>query len=163
MQRIRETDVVISTFIDYFRIPNDIPNYISCQACHNVDRRIACLEKSMKEDIKFPNFIPYIQKHEFEALLFSSNTGFENFYEQEVFEQTAGIIHKYNNPEEINTHPDTAPSKRLIDIMKTCNKSYKKLTHGNWIAQKVGIETMLKKCPRFRNWVESLVEIASED
>jgi hypothetical protein len=57
----------------------------------------------MKEDINVPNFIPYIQKHEFEALLFASNTGFENLYEQRIFEQTTEIIHKYNNPEEINT------------------------------------------------------------
>jgi hypothetical protein len=155
LKRIRETDVVISTFVDYFRIPNNIPNYASCQACHNVDERIAYLEKSMKEDINFPNFIPYIQKHEFEALLFASNTGFENSYEQKTLTQIAEIINTYSNPEEINSHPNTAPSKRLISIIKP---PYEKIIDGNLIALEIGIEAMLEKCPRFRNWIESLIQ-----
>jgi hypothetical protein len=158
LKRIGETDVVISTFVDYFRMPDNMPNYADCQAYGHVDERVARLEKSMKEDINSPKFIPYIQKHEFEALLFASNTGFEELYKQEVFIQTAGIIDTYNNPEEINTHPDTAPSKRLKAIIK----SYEKVVDGNLIALEIGIETMLEKCPRFRSWVESLIRIASE-
>lgn len=153
LQRIREADVVVSTFVDFFRIPTSIPNYAVCQSLRNVNDRIDCLEKAIATDINYPNFIPYIQKHEFEALLFSSNTGFENFYDEDVITETASVIAEYHNPEDINSRPEFAPSKRLINIMG----SYEKVFEGNLIALEVGINTMLEKCPRFKNWVEKLI------
>lgn len=153
LKRIRETDVIISTFVDYFRIPSSTPNYAVCQRHGNVNDRITCLESAIATDINFPNFIPYIQKHEFEALLFSSNVGFENLYEDNVISETASVIKEYQNPEEINSRPIFAPSKRLVSIIG----SYEKVFEGNMIALEVGINTMLEKCPRFRNWIEKLI------
>jgi hypothetical protein len=153
LKRIRETDVIISTFVDYFRIPTSIPNYAVCHRLGNVNDRIACLERAIATDINFPNFIPYIQKHEFEALLFSSSVGFENLYDDDVISETASVIAEYENPEDINSRPEFAPSKRLISIMG----SYEKVFEGNMIALEVGINTILEKCPRFRNWIEKLI------
>lgn len=153
LKRIRETDVIISTFVDYFRIPTSIPGYIACQSLGNVDDRITCLERAVATDISYSNFIPYIQKHEFEALLFSSSVGFENLYDEDVFSETASVILEYQNPEDINSRPEFAPSKRLKSIMG----SYEKVFEGNMIALEVGINTMLEKCPRFKNWVEKLI------
>lgn len=158
LKRIRETDVIISTFVDYFRIPTSIPNYAVCQRPGNVNDRIACLERAIATDINFPNFIPYIQKHEFEALLFSSSVGFENLYDDDVISETSSVIAEYQNPEEINSRPEFAPSKRLISIMG----SYEKVFEGNMIALEVGINTMLEKCPRFRNWIEKLIAEVGE-
>jgi len=158
LKRIRETDVIISTFVDYFRIPTSIPEYVACQRLGNVDDRIVCLEKAIATDINYPNFIPYIQKHEFEALLFSSSAGFENLYGEDVISETASVIAEYHNPEDINSRPEFAPSKRLISIMG----SYEKVFEGNMIALEVGINTMLEKCPRFRNWVEKLITEVSK-
>jgi len=152
-KRIRETDVIISTFVDYFRIPTSIPGYSICQSKSNVDERITCLERAIATDINLPNFIPYIQKHEFEALLFSSSVGFENLYDGDVVSETTSVIAEYQNPEVINSRPEFSPSKRLISIMG----SYEKVFEGNMIALEVGINTMLEKCPRFKNWVEKLI------
>ncbi len=153
LKRIRESDVIISSFVDYFRIPTSMPEYTACISCGNIDERITCLESAIASDINYPNFIPYIQKHEFEALLFSSNIGFENLYDENIISETAKIITKYKNPEEINSRPEHSPSKRLISIMG----SYEKIFEGNMIALEVGIETILEKCPRFKNWVEKLI------
>lgn len=153
LKRVRETDIVISTFVDYFRIPTSIPEYAECQRLGNVDDRIACLERAIATDINYPNFIPYIQKHEFEALLFSSVVGFENLYNEDVISETASVIAEYQNPEDINSRPEFAPSKRLIKIMG----SYEKVFEGNMIALEVGINIMLEKCPRFKGWVENLI------
>lgn len=153
LKRIREKDVIISTFVDYFRIPTSIPDYSACQSKRNVDERITCLERAIATDINFPNFIPYIQKHEFEALLFSSSLGFENLYDGDVISKTTSVIAEYQNPEDINSRPEFSPSKRLISIMG----SYEKVFEGNMIALEVGINTMLEKCPRFKNWVDKLI------
>jgi hypothetical protein len=147
-------DSIISTFVDYFRIPVNLPEYDKCQGIHSVDERIKCLEEAMKTDIGSDRFIPYIQKHEFEALLFSSNRGFEYCFETKAAKETAKIVDAYSNPEEINDHPATSPSKRLINI----RPAYNKVLEGNTIALEIGLGTILERCPRFRTWIEGLVE-----
>ena len=149
---------IVTTFFDYYALPPDFPNYSDCQKLPRVDERIACLESAIKADIapNNPYFFPYIQKYEFEALLFSSNRGFERYYESEIAEQTAEIIGNYPNPEEINDNSTTAPSKRLIKIVP----EYNKVLTGNILALEIGLETILQKCPRFNNWIEGLLKAA---
>ncbi|MDQ3181544.1 MAG: DUF4276 family protein [Acidobacteriota bacterium] len=149
---------IISTFVDYFRIPTSLPNYNDCLKIYNIDNRIECLETAIREDIGSDRFFPYIQKYEFEALLFSSNIGFENYYESKVAKETDKIIQQYPNPEEINDKPITSPSNRLLNIVP----EYKKVLVGNIIALDIGIETILAKCPRFRNWVGTLIDLVQE-
>jgi len=157
LKRIRETNILVTTFVDYFRMPTNMPEYGKSQSEVEIDNKISSLEKAIEEDIRFPNFIPYIQKHEFEALLFSSNVGFENLYNSEIYTQTAKVIDDYQNPENINSRPEHAPSKRLITIMN----GYEKVFEGNMIALELGIDIILEKCPRFKAWVEKLIVRAS--
>lgn len=159
LKRIRERDIVVSMFVDYFRIPSNVPNYASCVTCGDIDLKIQCLEDAIKDDINFPNFIPYIQKHEFEALLFSSNKGFEELYDKSIYGETEKIVSSYTNPEEINTDPHKAPSKRIKNIMN----NYEKVTDGNMIALEIGINAILDKCPRFKNWIDILVSETSKN
>ncbi len=151
----QKREKVITTFVDYFRIPKDIPNYDVCQKIQIIDDHIKCLEDAIKNDIGSDIFIPYIQKYEFEALLFSSNRGFEYCFESKEAKETAKIIKSYSNPEEINDNPTTSPANRLKNIIQIYNKPL----YGNTIALEVGLEVMLEKCPRFRTWIETLVEI----
>ena len=112
------------------------------------------MEKCIKDDIKDHRFIPYIQLHEFEALLFSSNKGFETYFTKDNALETQQIIDAFDNPEEINTTPSGAPSKRLLAI----KDDYEKVIEGNLIALEVGMNEILIKCPRFKAWIEKLIE-----
>ena len=40
LKRIRASDVIISMFVDYFRIPDNIPNYYSCMSLTGTDDKI---------------------------------------------------------------------------------------------------------------------------
>lgn len=113
------------------------------------------MEKVLKEDIDDRRFIPYIQLHEFEALLFSSDRGFKYFSEEEI-KKLAAIIDEFDNPEDINSNPESAPSKRLMKIVD----NYDKVLFGNVMALEIGIDTILNKCPRFKAWTEELIEKA---
>lgn len=64
------------------------------------------MERCIKDDIKDVRFIPYIQLHEFEALLFASNEGFNSFFDEIQKEKAQQIINSYDNPEDINTTPE---------------------------------------------------------
>ena len=150
----KESEIVVSTMLDFFKIPTSVPNYEEMDKYPNVDDKIDCLLKGIIDDINDYRFIPYIQKYEFEALLFSSEEGFSLMFDEVTIIQTIKeIIDKYDNPEEINNHPNTAPSKRLIKITKTSGVKYEKVVMGSLIAQEIGIQKIMEKCPRFRNWI----------
>lgn len=154
-----EKDIVLTTFIDFFRIPTNMPGYADCviEGVPHTDQ-VDRLEVALGDVINDQRFIPYIQLHEFEALLFSSNKGFEYFYDITVYNKTKQIVDSFANPEEINSSPQTAPSKRLLSI----KPDYDKVLEGNLIAMEVGIRTIVEKCPRFKAWVEKLCKVVAE-
>ena len=116
------------------------------------------MERCIKDDIKDVRFIPYIQLHEFEALLFASNEGFNSFFDEIQKEKAQQIINSYDNPEDINTTPEGAPSKRILAI----KEDYDKVLEGNLIALEIGFSKIMEKCTRFRAWIEKLIEQCKE-
>lgn len=145
-------DVVVTTFVDFFRCP-ELPNQKDIEALPSHIKRVEEMEKSISDDINDWRFIPYIQLHEFEALLFSAVNGFEIYFEDHVSNEIQGIIDSFDNPEEINSSPETAPSKRLIRIIPY----YDKVIYGNIVALEIGLPTILARCPRFRGWIDCLI------
>ncbi len=69
-------------------------------------------------------------------------------------EEFLDIILRFPNPELINDNPKTAPSKRIESILKP--SKYSKPFHGIDIAEIIGIEKMIEKCPHFREWINKL-------
>lgn len=111
------------------------------------------MEKAIKNDINDWRFYPYIQLHEFEAVLFSSDKGFIKYFDEDNALELQEIVDKYENPEDINSTPDGAPSKRLLRIVP----EYDKVMYGNIIALEIGITMILDRCPRFKEWVNTLI------
>lgn len=109
-----------------------------------------------ESDAYFPNLLPYIQLHEFEALVFSSLHSITSLFDDDEadFAEIERIVNAHSNPEDINDNPKTAPSKRLLKLIK----GYHKVVDGIMIIEETGIETVLKKCTRFNSWVETLIE-----
>ena len=149
-----QTDFAVTTLIDFFRLPNDMPNYAESMAITDKTQCVETLENAVDKSIGDSRFFSYIQLHEFEALLFSSNKGFEFYFSDEYANKTATIISSYNNPEDINSSPEGAPSKRLLAI----KPDYNKVLEGNLIALEIGINAIIEKCPRFAEWINDIVE-----
>jgi len=147
-------DVIVTTFVDFFRCP-DLPEKESWSNITNHVEQVERMETALKNDIQDRRFFPYIQLHEFEALLFSSGDGFRKYFNRQVNEANQGIVESYENPEDINSAPETAPSKRLLRIVP----EYDKVMYGNMIALEIGIDTILNRCQRFRNWLETLIKL----
>lgn len=147
-------DFVVTTFIDFFRILNTMPRYEECMAKASKIERVEALESAMNENIGDRRFFSYIQLHEFEALLFSNNNGFAYYFPEECAKRTGNIVSSYENPEDINSSPEGAPSKRLLAL----KSDYNKVLEGNLIALEVGIMSMLEKCPRFNRWITQIID-----
>lgn len=148
--------LVVSMLIDFFGRPSNLPS-LDRPVKHVSDYEMAdAIEAAIAEDIGDSRFIPYLQMHEFEAFLFVSMKGFEYCYNGNAagYQKFKSIIEKYENPEDINTTPAGAPSKRILSIIP----DYDKVIHGNTIIMENGLDMILAKCPRFRAWVDKLVE-----
>jgi len=162
------SNVLVSTLIDFYALPKDFPKYEDASTIVNRADRLDFLEKAIVEDLEtekgksFPNLLPYIQLHEFEALVFSSIKAIKSLYSNEdaKFNKLEQIIATFPNPEDINDSPQTAPSKRLKNNQLI--RGYNKVNDGIMIIEEAGIDTILKKCPRFKTWVETLIEKVKE-
>lgn len=151
-------DFVVSMFVDFFRCP-EVPQKERWSGKTSHLDQVAEMQKCIHEDINDTRFISYIQLHEFEALLFASNDGFTTFFSEEQAKKTQQIIESYDNPEDINTTPSGAPSKRLLAI----KDDYDKIIEGNLIALEVGFPKIMEKCPRFKSWIEKLIESCKDE
>jgi hypothetical protein len=149
-------DVLVTTLIDYYRLPPEFPGYTEAVKKTLCTEKALCLEQAMDSDINDKRFIPYIQMHEFEALLFTKLDGFRELpaIDRHQIAEIQKIIDDFENPEMIDDGNETAPSKRLIKIIP----GYNKKTYGNSIAITNGFTIILDKCPRFRNWIEKLMK-----
>lgn len=157
LRETKDRDLVVTTFVDFFRIPNNMPGYESAMQLSNSLAQVEALEKALANAINDWRFVPYIQRHEFEALVFSSNAGFEKYCSEDQSSRTATIVDSYQNPEDINSSPESAPSKRLIALIP----NYDKVVLGNVLALEIGIETILSRCPRFSSWIDELIKRVS--
>ena len=159
---LRESDAVVTTFIDYYGIKqvHNFPSWdIAKNAPNNMDK-VLILEKAMKEDIKERfrhRFIPHLQLHEFESLLFSDvNVFAKNFADDEIdFMKLQKVVVQFPNPEDINNNPKTAPSARITDAVR----GYSKVLDGNYLAVDIGLGKIRMCCPHFDEWVSSLENI----
>lgn len=156
----REKDVLVTTFIDFFRLKTDFPNFEEAQQISNKIQRVDFLENALTIAINHPRFVPYIQLHEFEGLLFASKDGFEFLpdIKQASLKSLLLAVNEKENPEELNDGELTVPSKRLEQLIP----GYRKTFHGPLIAEINEIEVLLTRCLRFKNWVQTLIEKANQ-
>jgi hypothetical protein len=108
VKRTLAQGAMVTPLIDFFKLPTDFPQF------SRAGNRISDIEKAIHLDFNNnPDFIPYIQKFEFEALMFSNIEGFSLVVDNVgQLDEIQSIIDAYPNPEDINNSPDTAPSKR---------------------------------------------------
>ncbi len=122
------------------------------------------LEQKMAELFNNRKFIPYIQKYEFETLLFSEPSYYEEYFDnvQAKIDMENIISSCGGNIEDINNSKETAPSKRMIKFFDDYDEAFDKVFHGYSIIEEIGLDRVIEQCPRFSQWIqkiESLVTI----
>lgn len=156
---LNEGNCIVSLFVDYYRIRDsyNFPGWMNSKSITDIYDRMRYLFEQMSLDIEInlrSRFIPYIQLHEFEGLLFSDISVFpNNFTKNELdFSLLETAVKSAHTPEEINNGPNTAPSERL----KRAIKGYDKIVYGSCLASDIGLKTIREKCILFNEWIEKL-------
>lgn len=149
-----------TTMFDFYALPDEFPNMAQTASISNPYLRIANIEEAFKQDMNSDRFIPYIQLHEFEALMFCDIMKLSIEYPQCVkeIENLESILAKYNgNPELINNNPETAPSKRIIAAIEGKHKyNYNKPRSGAVVTTAIGLPILMQRCRHFHEWIEKI-------
>ena len=151
---VSDPAAIVTSLIDFYELRSDFPGYTDALAMPSRLDRVEHIEQEISTDINNGRLVPYIQLHEFEALLFSDIRGFQNWFPLHVT-HFQYIINHFANPELINDDPENTPSARIKRIAG--KRKYNKRLHGALIALDIGMPAILLKCPRFRTWIDTIV------
>lgn len=151
---------IFTTMFDFYALPNEFPGYEEASSIIEPYAHVNALEQSFANAINDSRFIPYIQLHEFEALVFCGIDYLVKIYPKckRSCEQLATALKKIGNPELIDNGPTTAPSKRIIKAIEGEKKyKYNKPATGKSVTKEIGIDVLRAKCPHFNEWIEQLL------
>nr|WP_294858670.1 DUF4276 family protein [uncultured Fluviicola sp.] len=149
----------VTTLIDYYGLykKHSFPRWEEIERVQDKNQRMDEMERAMFEDINEelrPRYIPYIQLHEFEGLLFNEKQIFHDVIPKNELiglPELEQVFRDYSNPEMINNTRHTSPSHRLMRIID----GYDKIVYGNIIAEIIGLEKIRSKSPRFNAWIST--------
>lgn len=148
----------VTTMIDLYAIPKD---YISEEAARlKREDKARAIETRLAEEMPNPHWLPYVQLHELEALLF---VDLDSLTETLAASNVEESIRKLKStveglsPEEINEDKNSAPSKRILRYVP----AYAKGEAAADALARIGLPRLRAVCPHFDAWVSRLEAIAT--
>jgi hypothetical protein len=166
VQLKQDTDAYCSMMIDLYGLGHGFPGQPPPGHLTNLEK-VRHIEQAVKKDIcqEIPNFrpdirfVPYLQLHEYEALLFSDPVAFaRGISRPNIVHQLQAVREAFESPEDINDDLETAPSKRIVSAYP----GYRKVIEGTEGAAAVGIRVMREQCQHFREWIAALEALGSD-
>ena len=160
--------VYITTMVDFYKMPPDWPGRNQASHCKKYQDKAATVENALSQDIlnqpgpsfNKSRFIPYVQMHEFEALLFSDTSKLAKRGKKpaKISAQLERVLQSFSCPEEINDNDQSHPSLRI----KQHIKDYDKRVDGILVAREIGLPKMRHECPHFNEWITKLEDIGNQ-
>lgn len=153
-----QKSAIVTTMIDYYgRKENTFPKQTEANVINDIRQKVDFLEQAMKDAIDSSlrdRFIPYLQLHEFEAMLFNNYEVFDsNFVDDECEKnEIQKILQQFPDPEMINDSPLTSPSHRLEKIIS----GYDKIVYGNLLVESIGLYNICEKNLHFKEWIDKI-------
>lgn len=121
-------------------------------------RSIDQLESAIGELVVIPDrrarLTPYVQRYEFEALLFAVPQQAVEWLQGSAVQFTAmqDAVNRSGSPEMVNDSFETSPSHRMRKLFP----GYDKKLHGPEIVELAGLVAIRCQCHRFNAWVTRL-------
>jgi hypothetical protein len=155
-----------TTFFDYYGLPEEFPGKADAGKLRDVNQKAEHLQQAMTARLReklgetaMRRFIPYVQMHEFEGLLFSCPRQLASGLGQPgLGARFQRIRDDFDTPEAINDSPVTAPSKRILQLFN----GYEKPLHGSLAAMEMGVAAIREQCPRFDAWLRRMEALPDE-
>jgi hypothetical protein len=164
MKQDAHGDVFFTTMIDLYglaSLQDRFPGWEEARTLKDPYAKVASLEEAWSRDIADRRFIPYLQLHEFEALILACPRHLLVQFvgrEQEIGELEA-LAASFPSPELIDEGRDTAPSKRII--AKLPQYEGMKASAGPLVARDIGLDALRAKCRHFNEWLVRLEQVGA--
>ena len=162
------SNVRVSTLCDLYGLSDDFPDRAHQPGDANPGSRCTRLERAMLRDITGSDddcgawrLIPYIQSHEFEALVLAVSHCLADLFDAD--DQRTGLVTLQADiagipPEDINDSPLTSPSHRLRRLIP----GYRKVVDGPDAIELAGLQSVRSRCPRFDHWLSRLESLGDQ-
>jgi len=157
---LQDRNSYCTTFVDFYGIDPDFPGKKEAAGKLGLSdmQRVVCdafadtLAQTLDEG-PMRRFIPYVQMHEFEGLLFSDPSQLASaLRRQDLAQPFWAIRNAFDTPEHINDCSQTAPSKRIQEIFPR----YRKVQMGERAARAITLDKIRQQCPLFNAWLDEL-------
>ncbi len=151
---------ISSTMVDYYGMHRTWPGYREARLGQKtISEQAGTIENALLKDIanvpsvNAQRIVPYVMMHEFEGLLFSDPAQLaQSIGQADLSCEFQAIRDGFPTPEHIDDSPETAPSKRILDL----DKWYEKPLMGVQAVENIGLEAIRRECPLFHQWIERL-------
>lgn len=163
LRLLRDPCCYCTTFLDYYGLPSAFPGKAQADACLKSQDKYQIVSDALLREVErvlgdaARRFIPYVQMHEFEGLLFSDPEILaESIYMPQLAESFGVIRNQFSTPEDINDSANTAPSKRIEKLFP----GYDKPIHPLLAAGEIGLDAIRRECPLFDGWLHQMESLA---
>jgi hypothetical protein len=141
-----------TTLLDLYALPPKVPGYPG-RGVASTEEDVASIESTIAQKLGEARFTPYLQRHEFEALLLAHPPALTSIFPESAKAiQTLAADIDGQNPEDINHGKTTHPAARIKDAIPDYYEL--KASNAYWVAAEIGIHTIRSRCPRFSTWLK---------
>ena len=160
----QDAGCLVSTMVDFYGLPQSgasawpgrhaaATSGYAAQASTVENALLEDVTQHMGEGFNRERFVPYVMMHEYEAMLFSDCRAFgRGIGTPALAGHFQAVRDAFGSPEEIDDSPQTAPSKRVENLVP----GYSKPLLGTLAALEIGLDAIRGECPHFRTWLGRL-------
>jgi hypothetical protein len=156
----QSADARFSMMVDLYHLPRDFPGHNEGMSKPTGWDQAAALEGSLAAVIRDARFIPYLQVHEFEALVLTDPRRIATIYDvpDSELEALCADCEQYDSAEAINHGQHSHPKARIQQRIPT----YDENVAGPLLAESIGLPTLRAQCPHFGAWLTRLEQLDAE-
>lgn len=164
----QERHANVTTLFDRYGLPGDWPGVTESASLVDIGEAHSIICTAMRETInqymgssfRQERFVPYIQFHEIEALLFvRPHTTAQLLGKPQYGDKLLEAVRQHGGCEQINQGSTTAPSKRIAQLFPNYKKGKGINAHLPRVCGEVGLNNLRTACPLFNQWIESLLAL----
>ncbi len=162
-----DRNLFCTTLVDFYGMPPDWPGRSQANSHSDTGEKARVVEQALLADVRqlmgdsfdAVRFIPYVQMHEFESVLFSDPGRLaESLGKPDLAETFEAIRADFSCPEEIDDNYETAPSRRIL----AAYPEYSKVIDGTTASKRIGLSAIRRVCPHFNEWVCKLEKLGED-
>ncbi len=149
----KEPILHFSTLLDLYGLPPQVPGYPGAVSAVRSTAEVEAMEAEWSRHFGEPRFVPYFQRHEFEALVIASPASLEKVFPNHSASLAAiiGPTLESASAEDVNDGAETHPSARLALAMP--EYTHRKASYALFTLLEAGLPAVRDRCPRFDAWL----------